>query len=88
MPVDFIDRTGSQAGTRIDRKHLMAMQGFIPQETFIAADGSITVTNSDGETLTTEFLADGSIRETFKGTLTIVKTTSFGADGTISEVIA
>lgn len=85
---EFIDETSEKLGTEISRSTLMAMQGFITAETIFNADGSITETNSNGETLTTVFNNDGSIRETFVGEKTITKTTTFNADGSISEVIS
>lgn len=85
--IEFIDKTSSVAGTPINRANLMAMQGFIARTTVFNADGSITETNGNGETLTTRFNDDGSITETFVGKKTLVKTITFGADGTITEVI-
>ncbi len=86
--VEFIDKTTEQSGTPINRETLMAMQGFIGTTTIFNVDGSITETNSEGETLTTVFRADGSIVETFVGEKTITKTTLFNSDGSISEVIS
>ena len=86
--VDFIDKTSEQNGTPINRENLMAVQGFIAKETVFNANGSITETNSKGETLTTIFSEDGSIRETFVGEKTITKITTFGANGNIVEVIS
>ena len=85
---EFIDETSEQLGTDFSRANFMAMQGFIGSKTVFNADGSITETNSDGETLTTIFNEDGSITETFVGEKTITKTTTFNPDGTISEVIS
>lgn len=84
---DFIDKTMTQAGTPINRANMMAMQGFIAKTTVFNSDGTITETNGDGETLTTEFLADGTIKETFVGSKTVVKTTTFNDDGTIIEAL-
>ena len=86
--IEFIDKTSSQSGTPINRVNLMAIQGFVAKSTVFNADGSITETNSKGETLTTVFNANGSITETFKGKFTLTKTTTFNSDGSISEVIA
>lgn len=86
--IEFIDKTSEQSGTPINRENLMAMQDFIAKDTVFNADGSITETNSKGETLTTTFNADGSITETFAGEKTITKTTTFNADNSISEVIS
>lgn len=85
---EFIDETSEKQGTPINRKNLMAIQGFINQNTTVNADGSIVQVNLDGQRLTTTFNDDGSITETFVGEKTITKTTSFGLDGSISEVIS
>lgn len=85
--IDFIDKTSEQKGTPVNRKNLMAIQGFEAQITTFNADGSITETNADGHTKTTTFNADGSITEKFVGEKTITKTTTFSS-GKITEVIA
>ena len=85
---EFTDKTAEKAGTKINRKALMAIQGFIAKETVFNEDGSITETNSEGHTKTTVFNEDGSITETFTGEKTITKTTTFNEDGNISEVIS
>lgn len=85
---EFIDETTEKQGTPINRKNLMAIQGFITQNTTVNADGSIVQVNSDGQRLTTTFNDDGSITETFVGEKTITKTTSFGLGGSITEVIS
>ena len=86
--IDFIDKTNEQNGTPINRETLMAMQGFIAKTTAFNDDGSITETNSKGETLTTIFNSSGGITETFVGEKTRTKTTIFNSDGSISEVIS
>lgn len=85
--IDFIDKTSSQNGTPIDRKHLMAIQGFIGNTTVFNADGSIIETNSEGQINTTVFNADGSITKTFIGEKTITKTITFDKNGNIREEI-
>jgi hypothetical protein len=85
--IEFIDKTSTQRGTPINRANLMAIQGFAAKTTVFNDDGSITETNSKGETLRVVFNADGSITETFVGEKTLVKTTRFNSDGTISEVV-
>lgn len=85
--IDFIDKTSEQNGTPINRENLMAMQGFIANNTVFNADGSITETNGKGEVLTTVFNDDGSITETFVGGKTITKIIVFSGN-TISEVIS
>ena len=84
---DFIDKTSTAAGTKINRKALMAVQGFIAKTTTFNSNGSITETNSDGQTLKTVF-SENSITETFTGEKTITKTTTFNDDGTITEVLS
>lgn len=85
---EFIDETSEKLGTEFNRENMMAMQGFIANNTVFNVDGSITETNSKGEVLTTFFNDDGSITETFVGEKTITKTTTFNADGSIAEVIS
>lgn len=82
---EFIDKTSEQEGTKINRKAMMAIQGFESIDT-VFGDGSITETNADGHTLTTTF-GDGVITETFVGEKTIIKTTTFNGDGNIMEVL-
>ena len=86
--VEFIDKTLEKAGTPINRANLMAIQGFDGLKIVFNNDGSITETNSKGETLTTKFNNDGSIVEVFVGEKTITKTTIFNDDGSISEVLS
>jgi hypothetical protein len=86
--IEFIDETLEKDGTPLNRANMMAIQGFMAVETSFNADGSITQTNSKGETLTTRFDNDGNVIETFVGEKTIVKTTIFNDDGSISEVVS
>ena len=86
--IEFIDKTSTVSGTPINRANLMAIQGFIAKTTVFNADGSITETNGNGETLTTTFNTDGSITETFVGSKTISMTTTFNDDGSIINTIS
>ena len=86
--IDFIDKTTEQNGTLINRENLMAIQGFIANNTVFNDDGSITETNEKGEVLTTVFNGDGSITETFVGKKTITKNTIFNDNGSITEEIS
>ena len=86
--IEFIDKTSTVSGTPINRVNLMAIQGFIAKTTVFNADGSITETNGNGETLTTTFNTDGSITETFVGSKTITMTTIFNDDGSIINTIS
>ncbi len=85
--VEFIDITAEKDGTPLNRKNMMAVQGFEAQTTVFNDDGSITQTNDIGQTKTTAF-NDDEIVETFVGEKTIVKTTTFNKDGSISEVVS
>lgn len=84
---NFIDKTSSIRGTKINRQNLMAVQGFMGNSTVFGTN-SITETNSDGEVLTTTFNNDGTITEIFVADgLTISKKTTFNSDGSITEVL-
>ena len=86
--VEFIDKTEEKAGTKINRKNLMAAQGFMNQETiFVEEDGSIVTTNGDGHIYKVTFNTDGSITETFSGEKTIMKTTKFEGNKIIEVVL-
>lgn len=85
---EFIDKTAGQSGTKINRKNMLAVQGFLNNTTVFQGDNRIIETNSDGETLTTIFNSDGTITEIFVGEKTITKTTSFLEDGSILEVLS
>ena len=85
---EFIDKTSENSGTPINRANLMAIQGFIGLTVSYGDNGEIIETNSNGETLTTVKNQDGSYTQPFVGEKTITKTTTFNADGTITEVIS
>lgn len=85
--IEFIDETAEKSGTPINRKTLMAMQGFIGQTISFNDDESITERNSQGHTKTIKFNSDGNIEETFIGEKTITKTIIFEGN-TIREVIS
>lgn len=86
--IDFIDKTSEENGTPINRKNLMAMQGFISREFYFMPNGSVVEENSNGEKLTTKFNPDGSITETFVGEKTITKTTRFDGNRISLEVLS
>ena len=86
--VEFIDETAEKEGTPLNRKNLMAVQGFAQATININQHCSIVETRPEGHTLTTRYNSDGSITETFVGEKTITKTTTFEADGTIKEVLS
>lgn len=91
--IDFIDKTTEQAGTPINRKNLMAMQGFVATETAPPTkneqgEEQIIQTNTEtNEQLITTFKSNGQIEEKFIGEKTITKITTFNIDESISEVI-
>ena len=86
--IEFVDKTSEQAGTPLNRKNMMALQGFFENTLTFNNDGTITEVNGDGSRLTTTFNKDGSITEKFEGEKVITKTTTFKADGSITEVIS
>lgn len=89
MIYNFKDRTDLEQGTWVNRRALMAMQGFFGGTTTFNSDGSITETNQDGDTLRTIFNSNGTITEQFtSGSQVITKTTTFNSNGTITEVIS
>lgn len=85
--IDFKDKTSEEKGTPINRKNLMAIQGFIGMTTEKQADGSILQTNAEGQTLLTVKNDDGSITQTFTGEKVITKTITISGN-IISEVIS
>lgn len=85
--IEFIDKTSEQSGTPLNRKNMMALQGFQGNTIVFNEDGTITETNEDGGTTTTVFNEDGTIIETFVGDKRITKTTKFNNDGSITEEI-
>lgn len=86
--VEFIDKTEVKSGTPINRKNLLAMQGFLSQKiVFRESDGAIVITNADGQVHTIIFNDDGTITEIFSGEKTITKTTKF-VGNKIIEVIS
>lgn len=86
--VEFIDKSTDKPGTPLNRATMLAIQGFIGSNVAYNPDGSITETNSKGETLRTQRNEDGSYTQIFEGEKTIVKTTTFGSNRTITEVIS
>lgn len=92
--IEFIDKTSEIPGTPINRKNLMALQGFKNQTTEIdEKNGIVVVTDNDnGHKLTVVITKneDGSITiaESFVGEKTITKTTNINSQGTIvNEVL-
>ena len=83
---EFIDETAESEGTPINRKNMLAIQGFIGNKVTFQ-DNSVTQINSNGEKLVTTFNDDGSITETFTGEKTITKKIQFNSDGSVTEVI-
>lgn len=86
---NFKDRTDLEQGTWVNRRALMAIQGFFGSTTVFNSDGSITETNQDGDVLKTTFNSNGTITQRFvSGSQVITKTTTFNNDGSITEVIS
>jgi hypothetical protein len=84
---EFVDETAEKAWTPINRKTMMATQGFINQRTYMEGN-EITQINSDGYVMKTILNPDGSITEKFIGEKTITKTTTFKSDGSIVEALS
>ena len=84
--IEFIDKTTEQNGTPINRKNMMAIQGFVAKTTTFSDNGDIVETNADGHIRTTTFNSDGSIVETFVGEKTISKTTTFDNESIVEVV--
>lgn len=85
--IEFIDKTEEKKGTLINRRNMMAIQGFDAKTIVRNSDGSIVETNSYGETLTTTKNDDGSITQVFQGEKTLTKITRITEDNTILEEI-
>ena len=88
---DFVPVPGTitDEGTAVNRTLLMALQGFEAQTTVFNSDDSITETNASGHTKVTTFPDTDTVVETFTaGGISMVKTTTFNIDGSISEVIS
>lgn len=85
--IEFIDKTSEQEGTPLNRRNMMALQGFFENTLNFNEDGTITEVNGDGSVLTTTFNEDGSITEKFEGEKVITKTTTFNKNGSITEVV-
>lgn len=92
--IDFIDKTSEQNGTPINRDNMMAIQGFVSTKTLpptkneLGEEQIIQINTETNEQLITTFKLNGQIEEKFIGGKTITKTTTFNADGSISEVIS
>lgn len=86
--------TATVEGTPINRKNLMAMQGFVATKTYpptINEQGEVQIIQTNTETneqLITTFKLNEQIEEKFIGEKTITKTTTFNSDGSITEVIS
>ena len=80
----------TQAGTPVNAALLNAIYGFDNIETTFQSNGDILQKDPNtGAQILTHFNSDGSIKETFSqgSAPALVKTTTFGADGSISEVL-
>lgn len=82
--IEFIDKTSEQNGTPINRKNLMAIQGYAYENVVFGAN-SITKTNADGHKETITFEKNKIIR-TIEGKKTITLTTTFTENGYVKEL--
>lgn len=85
--LEFIDKTSTSSGTPLNRKAMMAVQGFENKTVTFNDDGSITETNADGDVKKTTFNGDGSVTETFSGMKSITKRITFTDNG-VKEVLS
>ena len=74
-------------GTIINRAAMLSIQGFEPSTITVNADGSITETNSKGQTLKTSISDNGEVTEVFSGVKTVTKTTKC-SNGNLVEVMS
>lgn len=95
-----LEGTTDQAYTRLDRVQQLFTFGYlqdvedaindpqpVPASTVFNADGSITSTRESGQVITTTFLANGDIVDTYGPPINQVKTTHVNADGSITETV-
>ncbi len=80
---EFIDKTAEQAGTEINRKNLMAMQGYQIED--VTFGDTITKINDKGETETITF-SGNKIFKKFVGEKTINQTITFSENGYTKEL--
>ena len=81
---DFIDKTSEQVGTKINRKALMAVQGY-QDEVVVFNGNTIIKTNANEHTETITF-SDNTITKTFVGEKTITEKITFSENGYTKEL--
>ena len=85
--IEFVDKTAEKKGTDINRKNMMAVQGFL-NSSFNIINGEIIETNENNEVLLTK-MENGKIIEIFNGEKQIKKTTYFDFQtNSIKEVLS
>ena len=82
--IEFIDKTGVTAGTKINRANMMGIQGYQSSEVVFRRN-SITEYFDEGFYETTTFEDDKIIKE-FHGTKNIKQTISFTENGYAKEI--
>lgn len=85
--IDFTDKTATQSGTPLNRKNLMAIQGFQTKTTKFSSDGSIVESYQNGGEKTTKFNPDGSVTINFTNIKSVTEIIKFNSDGSVSEVL-
>ena len=80
---DFIDKTDTQSGTKINRKALMAIQGY--QKEVVTFGDTIVKTNDENETETITFSGNKIIKH-FEGKKTTTQTITFTENGYTKEL--
>jgi hypothetical protein len=81
--VDFKDKTSEENGTPLNRKNLMAVQGYVNET--VSFGNQIVKTNADGQTETIIFEGDKIIK-TFVGEKTITQTITFSENEYVKEL--
>lgn len=85
--IEFIDKTSEQDGTLLNRKNMMAMQGFVSNVTSATEQGIVIENTESGETITmTPLNAQGKCFTTIQGKKTLTKTSSFTPTGIAKEL--
>ena len=85
--IDFIDETSEREGTPLNRRNLMAIQGFENKTITINPDGAIVEKDNDtGYTTTTTIESNGDIVVAFQGEKRTVKRITI-SDNVIRESV-
>lgn len=81
---DFIDKTASKSGTKINRSAMLAVQGY-QKESVVFGENSIVKTNDKNEVETITF-PNNTIKKVFVGEKTVTQTITFTENGYTKEL--